>query len=122
MSEQSDSDFLTPKEHARKSGFYRVRSRKERQRERLLTDWFGDVDVADAEIGAHKRDGDLLGDVCDSVLAGLDTPNRRSMRLLMDGWESVAGGFATQCSPRNLRDDGTLFANDRKNISGNGVD
>jgi predicted nucleic acid-binding Zn ribbon protein len=89
MTEKNQDDWLKPKEHYTKSKVYRCRSRKERQVENLLKDWYGNK--AALEIEAHQGNPVTMGDIMDDLLGEWDKGETVTLRAVIEKWQDVVG-------------------------------
>ncbi len=81
---------MTPADHAGKSHEFRVRSRAENARERLLRDWYG-KGLASREIEANQKREQAVGSLVDELLRSWNREDRIILRKLMDRWAEIVG-------------------------------
>ena len=75
-----------------------------KERLALLNDWYGG-DFASTEIAAHISQPHSLKDGVRAVMANLETPEARALRVLRDMWPEVAGEWISRVTlPGELRD------------------
>ena len=75
-----------------------------KQRLSILNDWYGN-DYAAVEIAAHLSQPRTLQNGIRAVMAQLETPELRSLRLLRERWTEVAGAWISRMTfPSEWRD------------------
>lgn len=88
---KSDSElWLDRQEHRQKSHKWRTASRKERQRENLIRDWYGE-DTARAIRMERQRSAKKAGDSIDQLLRRMTPPNMFLMEQLRQQWAEIVG-------------------------------
>ncbi|MFW5996906.1 MAG: DUF721 domain-containing protein [Lentisphaeria bacterium] len=101
--DKSDNElWLDRKEHRNKSHKWRTASRRERQRENLLRDWYGE-ETARAMRLDRQRGTNRIGDTIDSVLQRMTPPNMFLMEQIRANWAEIVGeDNANNSSPLRL--------------------
>ena len=94
--------------HRFATGYARRRSFGERQKEALLSAWFGE-EFSGLEIEAGQKRAQRLGTIIDGVLADLDRHDHYLLRKIIDQWGEIVGPqIRHYASPRRL-DRGILY-------------
>lgn len=96
-------NWLDRRDHRERSHYGRTPSRRERERERLLRDWFGPERGA-MEIMAHQSPCRALGEAVGEVISGLGLGRHVEFCAIADHWvELVGADIAQQARPVALR-------------------
>ncbi len=101
---------MTPSDHAANDKGWRRLSRRERQREELMLDWYGEDD-GPREIEAHQAPSEQLGQVLNRVFHDLNMDDKVLLRKIIDNWPQLVGAeIACHTAPEIIQRDTLLVA------------
>ncbi len=99
-----DAHWLDRREHRNWSHYGRTPSRRERERERLLRDWFG-PERGSMEIMAHQSPSLSIGEAMTEVMSGLGLGRHLEFTGIEENWPDLVGpDIARQARPIALRE------------------
>ena len=97
--EELDPYWLEHRDRRSRTHHFRRPSPRERSREQLLRDWYGD-DLATGEMLTHKKPAVHVSEAMGEVLASLGMRRQATLEKLRDNWAEIVGpDIAGQSAP-----------------------